>query len=101
MTPTKLEVSNCYSATVLCQSSGSVCAAPKMNRDFSVFKKMGEQFDVQAETPPLILVKKQLSQLRDQWAHPETDGCKSDEGPGWSQEPAGVQQKSGQAGGMD
>lgn len=34
-------------------------------------------------------------------ADPQTHGCKSDEGPRGSQEPAGVQQKSGRAGGVD
>lgn len=34
-------------------------------------------------------------------ADSQTDSCKSDQGSGRSQEPAGVQQEGGQAGGMD
>lgn len=60
----------------------------------------GWAVDLQDE--PHIWTREEAAQpAQGPMADPETDGCESDEGPGRSQDPAGVQQKSGQAGGMD
>lgn len=79
-----------------------ICATSKMNNDFMFLSvsKDGWAVDLQAE-PHLWPGEEAAQPAQGPVADPETDGCKSDEGPGWSQKPAGVQQESGQAGGMD
>lgn len=67
---------------------------------FPSVSKDGRAVDLQAE-PHLWSREEAAQPAQGPVAGPEADGCKSDEGPRWSQEPAGVQQKSGQAGGMD
>ena len=62
--------------------------------------KDGWAVDLQAE-PHLRSCEEAAQPAQGPVADSEADGCKSDEGTGRSQEPAGVQQEGGQAGGVD